>query len=255
MTFMPRMTWLMAGLLGACVLLSASPARSSGYQGLRVRPSRVVLEPTAVEPLRIQIHGVVSLRNFAADGYTTPACGYLYYQCPPGRESLCRLEWKDLDKAVTTGTCVSFGEAYVTGTTTGNNGRLRAPGEAPASPDPYPVNYGVATVPCQVPPVLTVTCATPGGGAGTSGSAGNAGAGGPGSAGAASGVGGVGADAGAATGVAGGGASGSADLAPKTSSAGGCRIVASAHGPGVILLGLALAAVPLARRRRRPKDV
>ncbi len=248
MTAMPRMTWLPTGLLATWVLLPASLARGSGFQGVRVRPSQVVLEPNAVEPLRIQIHGVVALRRFAADGYAGPACGYLYYQCPAGRESICRMKWKDLDKAVSAATCVAFGEAYVTGTTTGSNGRLRAPDEAPASPDPYPVNYGVATVPCQGPPGLTTTCAIPGGGAGSSGSAGS-----PDLAGKAGTGGTDGPGAGGAVGEAGGGGRGAPDPAPKPSSAGGCRIMASAQGPAVTPLGLALVAVGLARRRR--KDV
>jgi hypothetical protein len=130
----------------------ATAAHASDAVGAYARPLKVVLEPDATAPVRVQIHGVIAVTNPAVyPGYAQATCGYTYYQCPAGKESLCRMEWADIQKAVDRGLCVGWGSRrdYAGGSALLDNGRVRPLSEAPRAPDPWIIGMGVPNPSCQ----------------------------------------------------------------------------------------------------------
>jgi len=127
--------------LGVLVVLSAAGAltgvtlRASVPLGVFAIVERIVLEPSATEPQRIQIWGAFTA--WSADRYQTAQRGYLYYSCPPTQDTICRHEWKDITSIAGTGEAIGFGERSRA------TGRIRRADERPASPDPYPIQFGV----------------------------------------------------------------------------------------------------------------
>ncbi len=121
-------------------------ARASAPSAVKVKPSRIEWEPNKDAPDLIRVYGPLSLWGQNAvcsegpsprPGHPAPTCGsYLYYRCPAGRQALCRMEWKDLQRALDTGTTASFGDQL-------RLPRPRPLGEAPSAPDEYTFNFGV----------------------------------------------------------------------------------------------------------------
>lgn len=106
--------------------------------GIYALVDRVVFEPSAGTPQRIQIWGVFALadqRN--GDNYQTAERGYLYYAIDAANERACRAEWSDLRAIAGTGQGVGFGRRY------GTLGKVRSAGEAPGNPDIYPLGVGL----------------------------------------------------------------------------------------------------------------
>lgn len=263
----------------AAIGLSAATAQASYPTGVWLKAQKVVNEGT-----KVQIHGAIMLydgsTNTSYYGYTEPAFGFLYYECPKGQEGTCTQEWADIAKNVTetNDICVGFGDQKQ------SPGTLRPPGSAPGTPDAYPLSMGVVGgwTPCQV--LQTFLLSAPDGGAGGSaGAAGSAGAGGgaagnPGSGGSAgsagsgtgggaagnpgsggsgtggSGTGGSGTG-GSATGGTGAGTGGSGSGAKSGSDSGddgGCSLASTPASHAPLWLGaLALLGVGLTRRRAR----
>jgi len=129
---------------GALALLIAGSAlavvtlRASDMVGIYGVVEKTVLEPSAGAPQRVQVWGAFSLGQAKpGDVYAEPKRGYLYYTCPAGQESTCRAEWADLTSVAGKGQAVGFGPRFKP------MGRLRAADEAPANPDPYPIEMGV----------------------------------------------------------------------------------------------------------------
>ena len=91
-------------LLALGVVLSASDASASLPAGVWVKVKKVVLEPSATAPTKIQIHGAAMLYDKSTGtsyaGYTEPAFGFLYYSCPSGQEKTCVSEWADVEKNI-----------------------------------------------------------------------------------------------------------------------------------------------------------
>ncbi len=140
---------LAAGLGG----LAGPPraALASDPMGVYSLVGDVQYEPDKLNPERIRIHGVHALSYRPQEGprrnwgiYTDPAPGYLYFACPSGRLDVCQMQWQDLEKAAGGARCAAFGSRYDTDPEP--NGRLRARGEPPADPDPYPIGQGVTMV-------------------------------------------------------------------------------------------------------------
>jgi hypothetical protein len=141
-----------AALLGALALVSTR-AVASAPAGVWVKVQDVVYAPDATNPTRVQIHGALMLFEGNLDGgqpypgYTSPALGYMYYECPAGQAEVCRQEWHDIEaniaKPVTE--CVGFGM------TTLPTGALRQANSVAANPDVYPIQSGVSPgfSPCQ----------------------------------------------------------------------------------------------------------
>jgi hypothetical protein len=189
---MRRYHWLVLALAAAGASTGGAPAaHASDVQGALVRPIEVIFDPADPNAARrVRIDGVAAISE-PGGFYTPPACGYLYYTCPAGEESLCREQWKEIAAAASAGTCVSFGSRRVNGALV-DNGRLRPATEPPYAPDLYlaSAGLGVAAIDCKAPLFysafdLSGPCSSTGaaGSSGTGGAAptGSAGEGGGGS--------------------------------------------------------------------------
>ena len=102
--------------------------RASDFIGVYAVVERVVLEPSEAAPQRIQIWGAFALSDGkSGSNYGTAQRGYLYYECPAGRETVCRTEWTDLKSVAGKDTGVGFGARYKA------TGRIRKADEKPAA--------------------------------------------------------------------------------------------------------------------------
>lgn len=132
-----RRRTMVSFVMGACVLV-APVLHAKDVVGVYCLPDKVVLGPSRSQPERIQIWGAFLVADRATpDAYLPVERGYLYYSCPSGRETTCRIEWSDLESAAGKGLAVGFGSRFLA------NGRVRASTEAIGSPDPYPMQFGV----------------------------------------------------------------------------------------------------------------
>ena len=138
------MTMMFAALLAAVFVLSIFGLKAtavSDYTGAYARIDKVVFEPDASAPERIQIWGAfahASKQN--RFDYEEPRRGYLYFSLKPGKEAVCRKEWADLKSVAGTGQIVGFGGRGL------EMGRLRKADEKVANPDVYPVAWGLAKI-------------------------------------------------------------------------------------------------------------
>jgi hypothetical protein len=141
-----------AALLGAVALVSTR-AVASAPVGVWVKVQEVVYAPDATNPTRVQVHGALMLfeGNLSGGqpypGYTSPALGYMYYECPAGQAEVCRQEWHDLEANIAKPDteCVGFGAQGLP------TGALRQPDSVAQNPDVYPIQSGVSPgfTPCQ----------------------------------------------------------------------------------------------------------
>jgi uncharacterized protein YjeT (DUF2065 family) len=143
--------WLIALVAGLLAVMAPRPARASDPVGVYALVEDTVIEPAEDGADQIRIFGVFALAvrpDARQHGwYTDPAEGYLYYRCPEGQAEVCRLEWADIRKAIGSGKCAAFGQRPpYPEAGTGANGRVRPYTEPPASPDVYPVGYGVQLI-------------------------------------------------------------------------------------------------------------
>ncbi len=266
-----RFSNVLAGALALGTVLGAAEAGASYPVGVWVKVKKVVLEPNATAPTKIQIHGAAMLYDKSTNttylGYSEPAFGFLYYACPSGQDKTCVSEWADVEKniAATDDVCIGLGDQTLP------TGTLRAPNATPVNPDDYPISIGVVGgfSPCQV--IEKFLGSQPDGGSGgaggsagasSGGAAGSAGAGGASSGGASSGgasSGGAssgGASSGGAT-ASGGASSGGATASGGNSGGGddsdddgGCTVSSASSAPFAWLLGALGAALAFALRRR-----
>ena len=169
-----------AALLG--VALFSVDAVASAPAGVWAKVQKVVYAPDKANATRVQVHGAIMLFDGSSGaarpypGYTPPALGYVYYECPSGQVETCRQEWSDIEANISAPatTCVGFGmNSLPTGT-------LRQPDSAATSPDAYPIQNGVASgfSPCQV--LAQFLSANEGGAGGAGGAGGEASTGGAG---------------------------------------------------------------------------
>ena len=138
MIWMRRAVWVALGLMLAPTLEASDPI------GIYALVDRVVLEPNAEDPERIQVWGAFAFgeghRQFG-EYYHPPVRGYLYYSLKKGKEEQCRNEWKDLARVAKSRECVGFASRFE------EKGRLRRPDEKPGKPDVYPLGFGMQKIP------------------------------------------------------------------------------------------------------------
>jgi hypothetical protein len=129
----------------AVLFLLAAAARASDPVGIYAVIDKVVLEPSARAPERIQVWGVFALARPPGDSYTEPARGYLYYSLNPDQPEATRKEWADLKKMAGSTQCVAFGSRHK------EKGTVRKASEMPNAPDVYPVGFGLQKVDADNP--------------------------------------------------------------------------------------------------------
>jgi hypothetical protein len=138
---MNRKLRTLGSVMGVITLLTcvlAVTLRASDMVGVYAVVEKVVLEPSDAAPQRAQIWGAFALADQKPGStYGAAQRGYLYYECPAGRETVCRKEWEDLKTVAGKDTGVGFGARYK------ETGRIRKADDKPAGPDVYPIERGV----------------------------------------------------------------------------------------------------------------
>jgi len=136
-----RQRTFVAAVLTAFLTLSLTAYKTNAFSdriGVYARVDKVILEPNAAAPERIQIWGAFALANKAdRDSYDPAQRGYLYFSLKPGKEELCRKEWADLNAIAGTDQIIGFGGRDLP------RPRLRKADEKVADPDQYEVNFGL----------------------------------------------------------------------------------------------------------------
>src|SRR5262249_8645557 len=119
-------------------LLTAKTDAASDWIGVYARIDKVVLEPNATAPERIQIWGAFALASKQdRNSYEPAQRGYLYYSLTNGKEEVCRREWADHRPSAGTGEVMVFGGRDLP------RARVRKREDKPTDPDPYPVSSGL----------------------------------------------------------------------------------------------------------------
>ena len=126
---------LVLGFFAAVVPIGASDR--IGIYGVI---DRVVLEPSADTPERVQVWGTfaIATRN-DRDLYDAAQSGYLYFRLASDQR-LARAEWNDLKSLAGTKKIAAFSARF------GQSVRLRPASETPQSPDAYTLGVGVQTM-------------------------------------------------------------------------------------------------------------
>lgn len=132
--------WSALGLLLALMTFGNTPVRASDPVGIYALVDKVVFEPNANAPERIQIWGAFAIAENTGYSYKHAERGYLYYALDPAKSNLCRNEWSDLKAVAGTGQIVTFGSRYQ------EKGSLRKDDIKPGKPDKYPIAMGLAKV-------------------------------------------------------------------------------------------------------------
>ena len=131
-------------LLCAAALLAgaAASARASDPTGIYAFVDRVVLEPSAAAPERIQVWGGFALaKTENRNDYHSAERGCLYFKLPAGDEDICQKEWADLKSVAGTGQIVAFGSRSENKAIT-----LRKAEAKLEKPDVYPKGWGMNKV-------------------------------------------------------------------------------------------------------------
>lgn len=132
---------ILIAMIIACFALSLLTLETDAYSdpiGIFARVDKVVFEPNATAPERIQIWGAFALAGRENGSfYRAPQRGYLYFSLKAGKEEVCRKEWADLKTVAGSDQIIGFGMRY-------QPVHLRKAEDKPADPDVYPVGYGMA---------------------------------------------------------------------------------------------------------------
>src|SRR5258708_22911613 len=93
--------------------LSQGVACASDPVGVYAIIDKVVFEPNADAPERIQLFGVFAVAEPSDhNNYQAPQRGYLYFTLPAGKGSVARTELADLKQISDQGQVVAFGSRY-----------------------------------------------------------------------------------------------------------------------------------------------
>ena len=139
-------------LLCAASVTAAAPNTLSDPIGVYALIDRVVLEPDAGKPERVQVWGVFAFADpkSGPEKYTPAQRGYLYYSVNGANPRASLTEWADLNSIAGKGEVIGYGGRYE------KNGRLRKPSERASDPDPYPRSYnGIVRMPTFNSPAIS----------------------------------------------------------------------------------------------------
>jgi hypothetical protein len=123
----------------------AGLARASDQNGVYARVASVQFEPSASDvssATRVQIGGTFIIANGpvgSGDAYSAAVTGVVYYVCPAGKESVCRMEWTDIKNAAGAADCATWGSRSLVPVPGLGVVRQSASGSA----DMYPIAMGV----------------------------------------------------------------------------------------------------------------
>lgn len=136
------MNKLLVALFASAVVAVPAVASASSPAAVFGDIEKVVFEPNADDPdtaTRVAIYGVFAKSNGATPPVYQPAKrGFFYYACPAGQLATCRMEWKEIKRAVGTPDCAGWGDS------TKDGGTIHAWCDArPATAQPYPIYMGV----------------------------------------------------------------------------------------------------------------
>src|SRR3989442_752122 len=98
---------LVASFAFAC-LFAPRPAAASDPTAIYVHASRVDFFPDEATATRVAIHGAFFF--WMNNGhYSAPKCGYMYFACSPGGETMCRMQWSQINSDIGKALCDGFG--------------------------------------------------------------------------------------------------------------------------------------------------
>jgi hypothetical protein len=140
------------------LLLAPFAARASDPSAIYSVPTRVEILPDDASGTRVVISGAFFfLKGGGTYAYDEPRCGYLSFQCPAGKELLCRMQWLDLRKAIGLPYCAGFGTLNTVSTAT-----LHTDRGSLGAPDPWDLGIGITQgmyVDGKCAPALQRSCA------------------------------------------------------------------------------------------------
>ena len=155
---LPRWVWVASSF--ACVAFLAEPdSHASTPVSIYTAASRVEMLPTDANATEVAIHGAFMFIN-TSGGYSDAVCGVMYFNCPTGSESMCRMQWLDIRTMGTAASqCAGFGAQNVVSTA-----RLRSEGPALSDPDTWDLGIGVQSgvyIDGKCAPAKALACAQP----------------------------------------------------------------------------------------------
>ena len=126
--------------LAIALVAAAASLSASDRVGVYGVIDKVVFEPNAENPDRVQLWGAFAVATRTDRDYYEPVTtGYLYYKLPADAR-LARAEWRDLKTLAGTRKIAAFATRF------GQAVRVRAAGETPQLPDTYALGIGVQTI-------------------------------------------------------------------------------------------------------------
>ena len=130
----------LVGLTVLAVWTAAAAISGSDRTAVYARIDKVVLEPTADAPQRVQIWGVFAMaKPNDVNDYLPPARGYLYFALAANPQA-AQKEWADLQSVAGTSQIVGFGSRWDL------KARVRTSDEKPDKADPYALGIGVTKI-------------------------------------------------------------------------------------------------------------
>lgn len=132
-----------AAVLSLVIGAGAIAGQASDRIGVYAVIDKVVFEPSAASPQRIQVWGVFAVATPAdRDNYEPVTRGYLYFTGggAAGSPGMSNAEWNDLQSVAGTRRIVGFSSRF------GQTIRVRAATEKPQAPDTYVTGIGVTVM-------------------------------------------------------------------------------------------------------------
>jgi len=158
-------------IVAAIVFATSAPLVASGPIGVYGIVEKVVLEPSASAPERIQVWGAFAYADISSGpiAFSSAKRGYMYFRMPesasPAAQETIKKEWADLQSVAGTGQAIAFGQwgyiggfgglqpdmrsskpPYILENSPGNpqtDLRVRPASEPPAGPAQYQTNAGI----------------------------------------------------------------------------------------------------------------
>jgi MYXO-CTERM domain-containing protein len=124
----------------ALALVVARPAAASDPNSIYTVPSVVEILPDDATGTKVVIGGSFFFLSAPMSfTYGEPRCGYMSFQCPPGKEVLCRMQWLDLRKAIGGAWCAGFGTLNMISTAKVHDDRASL-----GTPDAWDLGMGIS---------------------------------------------------------------------------------------------------------------